>query len=340
MAKKPTKKKSSRSKAGAGLPGADARVVVFHGKDEYLRAVHTDRLVGLLREAHGEIDTVRFDGATDAPADILDECRSFDLMMRPKAVIVDEAEKVVKESSRALFERYAESPPESATLILRSGAWRPGNLDKAIRKVGAVVKCDPLGPAEAAQWAAGRCRKRHGAELEPEATRVLVERLGTDLGRIDSELGKLSTATGGEPITADRVRELVGRTREEEVWAIQSRLFGGPEEALAAVREAIGPWRQPPVMVMYACVDLLRKVHGAARLSAQGVPPGQIGKSLKLWGASQRAVMGAAGRVDPERAAAALRRVIGLDQGAKSGAIRPEVAPELAAMEFARLLGR
>jgi len=340
VAKKTTKKKSSRSTAGASLPDAGARVVVLHGKDEYLRAVHTERLVGLLREAHGEIDTIRFDGAGDSPADILDECRSFDLMMRPKAVIVDEAEKVVKDSSRALFERYAESPPESATLILRSGAWRPGNLDKAIKKVGAVVKCDPLGPGEAAQWAAGRCQKRHGATLEPDAARLLVERLGSDLGRIDSELGKLATASGGEPISADRVRELVGKTREEEVWAIQSRLFGGPEEALAAVREAIGPWRQPPVMVMYACVDLLRKVHGAARLSAQGVPAGQIGKSLKLWGASQRAVMGAAGRVDPERAAAALRRVIGLDQGSKSGAIRPEVAPELAAMEFARLLGR
>jgi len=336
-------RKTSSKKAGNPLPDADAKVVVFHGKDEYLRSIHTDRLVGLLRDAHGEIDVIRFDGASDQPADILDECRSFDLMMRPKAVVVDEAEKVVKESARALFERYAESPPESATLILRSGAWRPGNLDKAIKKVGAVVKCDPLGPAEAAQWARARSSKRHEFPLDARAAAALVDRLGCDLGRIDSELGKLAAAAaagGAEAIGVELVDELVGRTREEEVWAIQSRLLGGPEEALSAVRDALGAWRQPPVMVMYACVDLLRKVHGAAKLASQGTPPQQISKSLRLWGDSQRAVMGAARSIKPDDAAAALRRVIGLDKDAKSGAIRPEIAPELAAMEFARLLGR
>ncbi len=336
-------RKSSSKKAPAALPDASAKVVVFHGKDEYLRAIHTERLVGLLREAHGEIDTIRFDGASDLPADILDECRSFDLMMRPKVVVVDEAEKVVKEGSRALFERYAEAPPESATLVLRSGAWRAGNLDKLIKKVGAVVKCDPLGPGEAAQWAVARAKKRHGTGLEPRAAGALVERLGCDLGRIDSEVAKLAAAAaaeGSETISAELVSELVGRTREEEVWAIQSRLLAGPEEALGAVRDAIGVWRQPPVMVMYACVDLLRKIHGAARLGAQGVSPQQISKSLRLWGDSQRAVMGAARAVSPEAAAGALRRVIGLDRDAKSGVVRPEIAPELAAMEFVRLLAR
>lgn len=335
--------RKTTKKKGGGLPDASAKVVVFHGKDEYLRAIHTERLVGLLRAEHGEIDTVRFDGASDQPADILDECRSFDLMMRPKVVVVDDAEKVVKDTSRALFERYAEAPPESATLVLRSGAWRPGNLDKLIKKVGAVVKCDSLSPGEAAQWAVARAAKRHETTLDPRAATALIERLGCDLGRIDSELGKLAAAAaadGGASITAEHVGELVGRTREEEVWKIQSRLLAGPEEALGGVREALGAWRQPPVMVMYACVDLLRKVHGAARLTAQGTPPQQIGKSLKLWGDSQRAVMGAARTVKPDAAAAALRRVVGLDRDAKSGVIRPEVAPELAAMEFARLLGR
>ena len=337
-------RKTSAKKGSSALPDATARVVVLHGKDDYLRSLHTDRLVGLLRDAHGDLDTLRYDGNSDRPADILDECRSFDLMMRPKVVIVDDAEKVVKDSARALFERYAESPPESATLILRSGAWRPGNLDKLIKKVGAIVKCDTLSPGEAVQWAAGRAVKRHEATIEPAAAVALIERLGCNLGRIDSELAKLAAAAAadGDPvtITTKHVSDLVGRTREEEVWAIQSRLLAGPEEALGAVREALGPWRQPPVMVMYACVDLLRKVHGASKLAAQGEPPQQISKSLKLWGDSQRAVMGAARQIKPDAAAAALRRVIGLDRDAKSGTIRPEIAPELAAMEFARLLAR
>jgi DNA polymerase-3 subunit delta len=317
------------------------QLVVFKGKDDYLRSLHTEKLVEEIRQERGEVETVRFDGATADPADVLDECRSFDLMMRPKVVVVDEAEKLVKESARPLFERYAENPPESAVLVLRSGNWRAGKLDKLIKSVGSIIDCKPLDPPQAINWAAARARKRHEAAIEPAAAALLVERLGTDLGRIDSEVAKLAAAATADPnadsITVDHVRQLVGATREEEAWAIQARLLAGPEEALAAVREALGSWRQPPVMVMFACVDLGRKVHGASRLLAQGVPPQGVAKQLKLWGDSRDAVLAAGRRVDPERAARSLRRLVGLDRDAKSGVIRPEVAPELAAMEFASL---
>lgn len=320
-------------------------MVLLSGKEEYLRSLHTERLVARLRDALGEVDSIRFDGAAAQPADILDECRSFDLMMRPKVVIVDDAEKVIKESSRALFERYCENPPESATLVLRSGAWRPGKLDKLIAKVGTIVKCEALSLSDATAWAAGRADRKHDADLAPPAARLLIERLGADLGRIDSELGKLAAAAapkggGRASIGIEHVRELVGRTREEEAWAVQSRLLEGPEEALSAIRDALGPWRQPPVMVMFACVDLARKIHGASRLLAQGQNPRQVSKELKLWGASTQAVLGAARRVAAPRAAHTLRTLVGLDRDSKTGVVRPEVAAELAALEFARLLSR
>jgi len=322
----------------------DDRVVVFKGKDEYLRSLRTERLIERVREARGDAEAIRFDGASADPADVLDECRSLDLLLRPKVVVVDEAEKLVRESARPLFERYAENPPDSAVLVLRSGAWRPGKLDKLIAKVGSIIDCDHLTPSQAANWAAGRARKRHETTLEPAAAARLVERLGVDLGRLDSEVAKLAAAVAADPgatsITAEHVRELVGATREEEAWAIQARLLAGPEEALSAVREALEDWRQPPVMVMFACVDLARKVHGASRLLGQGVPPQGVAKQLKLWGDSRDGVLAVARRVDPDRAARALRRLIGLDRDSKSGAIRPEVAPELAALEFASLGGR
>jgi DNA polymerase III subunit delta len=332
-------KRSSKARAA----GPADRVVVFKGKDEYLRALHTEKLVEQIRDERGDAETIRFDGAAEEPASVLDECRSLDLMMRHKVVIVDDAEKLVRESARPLFERYAENPPESATLVLRSGAWRAGKLDKLVQKVGSIVSCDALRPDQAAAWAVQRAKKRHNAELDRDAAALLVDRLGTDLGRIDSETGKLAAAAeadGSSAITADHVRELVGRTREEEAWAVQSRLLAGPEEALAAVREALGPWRQPPVMVMFACVDLARKLHGASRLLAQGVPPQGVAKELKLWGASRDLVLSAARSVPPTAAARTLRTLIGLDRDAKSGVIGPELAPELAAIEFARLTAR
>src|SRR5690606_10038942 len=89
-------------------------------------------------------------------------------------------------------------------------------LDKLVEKVGAVVKCEPLEPAKAAGWAATRCKKRHGVDIEPRAARMLVDRLGSGLGRIDTEMAKLASEVGpGGTITVEVVEQTTGVSR----WA-------------------------------------------------------------------------------------------------------------------------
>ncbi|MFG0284850.1 MAG: DNA polymerase III subunit delta, partial [Phycisphaerales bacterium JB039] len=220
----------------ASMPfDASCRVLILHGKEAFLRSEYVRILRGMLEEARGEVQTLRFD-ATAQPADILDELRSPGLMPVHKLAIVDDADQVLKEGTRPIFERYAEHPSDLGTLVLRSETWRAGKLDKLVAKVGSVVKCEPLPPDKAAGWAASRCERRHGVKIEPRAARLLVDRLGAGLGRVDSEMAKLAAQIGpGATITVDLVEQQTGVTRqEEEFWGIQDRLLSGDAaEALA-----------------------------------------------------------------------------------------------------------
>ena len=119
---------------------------------------------------------------------MLDECRSFDLMQRQKLVVVENADKLVAGDNRPLIERYASAPADHSTLALKAGKWNRGNLDKLIEKVGVIVKCEPPSAADAAKWAYHRALKRHDADLDKDAAVALVERVGVDLGRIDTEI--------------------------------------------------------------------------------------------------------------------------------------------------------
>jgi DNA polymerase III delta subunit len=90
----------------------------------------------VLRERHGAVDEFNFDGATCSLADVLDELRSYGLMSQHKVVVVDNAEQFMQgDDRRRAMERYAESPMQDATLILRSGGWRPGTFDKLVAAV-------------------------------------------------------------------------------------------------------------------------------------------------------------------------------------------------------------
>lgn len=336
--KKKTTKKSDES-ARTSLD-ASARIVVLHGSEAHLRSLRTDELRAAIEAETGDVDVIRYDGARAEIADVLDECRNFGLMQARKLVIVDEADKFIAgETNRRLLERYAQAPADQTTLVLRAERWRKGKIDGLIERVGAVVRCDELTPAQAVQWVVRHSKQRADTPISEAAARALVERTGPDLGRLESEVSKLASAAGpGGRITPDLVDELVGRTREEEVWTIQARLVSGdPDQAVRAVREALGPSRQPEALVSFAMINLGQRLHSAASLFSQRMPAGQVVREARIFGAGRDAILDAARRVDPTRAADLLAEAVAVDVRLKTGAPNPARSFEILAVRFASL---
>lgn len=336
MAKKATTSTGGGPKKALGT---DCRVVLLVGADGFIAGEHTNALKEKLIAKHGEVDVLLFDGLNANLAEVLDECRSFGLMQQHKMVVVDNADQFVKEDNRPLVMRYAQEPSDGATLVLRAGKWHKGKLDEVIGEVGVIVACDGVVESQAVDWAIKRAEKRHAAKLDKGAAQQLVERVGADLGRIDSELGKLAVA-GEKPgvITAELVAEFVGRSREEEVWGIQSTLMtGDAAECVGHVRDLIQVSRQPTVMIIWAMTDLARKLHGAARGVRAGVNPFALAGMLKLWGPSKEIILGAAGRIDPAAAAELFDACVKADVNQKTGLGEPERSAEILAMKFAEV---
>ncbi|MEO1279018.1 MAG: hypothetical protein AAFV77_08685, partial [Planctomycetota bacterium] len=182
-------KRAPSKSAKNAPPDGSERVVIMKGPDAFLRQHYLERLAEALGKATGlEVNTIRFDGETAELADVLDECRSPGLLPVHKLVVVDNAAKFVRESTRPGLEKYADAPDDRATLVLRSETWRPGRLDKAVEKVGKVMSCDAVGPQQAAQWATGRAKGFHKVMLKADAAQLLVDSVGVDLARLDAEI--------------------------------------------------------------------------------------------------------------------------------------------------------
>jgi len=301
------------------------RIVVLHGKDSFLRVERTRQLVESLRTAHGSIDRFEFDGATATLATVLDELQTYGLMSTHKLVVLDAAEAfMASEDRRRAMERYAEHPMAEATLLMRAtGQWRPGNFDKLVEKIGAVIKCEPPSAADAATWCQRRAEKAHGASISAEVAGLLVEQIGSDLARLDTELEKLATAAGGAPgaeITRALVVEFTGLSREEQAWEIQSALLeGSPRRAIEKLDELLTVSRAPEVMIAWSVTDLLRKLHDAARLREQGENDGEIARALRLWGPQQAMVLRTARALGSARAAALLDTALNTEVRMRSG---------------------
>ncbi len=320
-------------------------LVVLHGKDAWLRAHLTDDLRTAAEREFGEIDVLRYDGATSSVAEVLDECRSLGLMQQHKLVVVDDADQFVKESSRPLMERYAAAVCPGATLVLRTERWHKGKLDKLIAEAGgAVVKCDGWDRPEAVRWITAQTPDRHGAKISRQTAEALFDRLRGEMSKIDAELAKLAAAVAspdGSPgeITSGTLDELGLTAASDDPWAIQGPLLTpSPESALRHLDDVLGDQpRDLAVVVSYAMVDLSRKLHAAARGAKAGAKPQLIAQKLRLWGPSRDAILDLAPRVDPDRALALFRECVEGDVAIKSGLGTPRRRLERQAIGFARV---
>lgn len=122
---------------------------------------------------------------------------------------------------------YLQKPVESTVLVFTCS----GSVDsrkkitKAVMATGGVVECSALNPADATMWTqdrAGQYQKKIGGD----AARILVEKVGTDLRSLDSELKKLSLyAEGAREITVTHVNQAVGGTAETEIFRLTEAII-------------------------------------------------------------------------------------------------------------------
>ncbi|MEK6703956.1 MAG: DNA polymerase III subunit delta [Planctomycetota bacterium] len=322
------------AKKQTGQPDASHRVVLLAGPNQFLAIEHTASLREKLVAAHGDVQTMQVDGKTARMADVLDECRSLGLMQQHKLVVVDNAEELVKEANRPLVERYAQGPCEGATLVLRATKWYKGKLDEMIAAVGLIVECGEVSEELAARWIPQRAAKRHNATIDDDAQRALLERVGPELGRLDSELGKLAAAAGTAPgegggqgaggsaarITLKLVDELVARSREESAWEWQGVLLSGSVRAsLERLRSLIDVSKEPPQVLWWACLELTRKLHAISLGLKAGENEFGLTKSLKMWGSSTGAIVAAGKRMGAAEARRAMAAAVDGDSRYKSG---------------------
>jgi len=313
-----------QSQNGAAKIDASTRILVLHGKEQMLKRLYLQQLRDAMEQTEGEVDSFTFDGRSAELAAVLDELRGYSLMQSYKLVIVDDADTFVKTNRQAL-ERYAQQPVDHATLVMRAAMWNKGNLDKEIAKVGAIIKCDPPKENDAVTWVKNRAKQTRGRSLNHDAAGLMVERLGTDLSLLDSELGKLALlGEAGAPIQRADVEAMVGRSSDEQAYAAQEALLsamqsGSSEQALRTVRELIELAGQPETLVMYFACDLFRKLTSGASLKQAGWGEKEIAKQLRLPFPIQRSFFNALKGVDQRTLRSLFDQALQFDSRSKSG---------------------
>ena len=147
--------------------------------------------------------------------DIISNAKRYPMMAERQVVIIKEAQDLSRTIENLIA--YVENPQPSTILVV---CYKYKSLDKrkklykAIDKTGLLFESKKLYENQVGDWIR-RVLSGKDYHIEPKATLMLVEFLGTDLSKINNELEKLMIILPkGSTITALSIEENIGISKD------------------------------------------------------------------------------------------------------------------------------
>lgn len=181
----------------------------------------------LSEEEKGFNQTVLY-GRDVSVEDIVSSAKRYPMMAERQVVIVKEAQELSKTIDK--LEHYAENPTPSTVLVF---CYKYKTLDKRkkitklVEKNGLVFESAKLKDYQIAPWIE-RVLKGKGYGIEPKASAMLAEFLGTDLSKISNELDKLQIILPkGATITTKHIEDNIGFSKDFNVFELRKAIGEG-----------------------------------------------------------------------------------------------------------------
>src|SRR5579884_4068397 len=166
------------------------------------------RAVRRLRERFGDDSTEHLNARDATAADVVAACNAMGLFGGGdgRLVVVDEVERWKAPEVKELAAYLASPSPETVLALVATELKSDAALAKAVAKAGQVLAYD-VPKKRLPEWV-GEQFARHGAKVDADACRALVAIVGDDLDELTTEVDKLATWAGGEPITVRDVEQM------------------------------------------------------------------------------------------------------------------------------------
>ena len=191
----------------------------------------------LLSEEEKGFNQVVLYGKDVAIDDIVSNAKRYPMMAERQVVIVKEAQHLSRTIEN--LESYALNPQPTTVLVI---CYKYKTIDKrkklfkTLSKTGEVYESKKLYENQVADWIR-RVLSGKGYTIQPKATQMLVEFLGTDLGKISNELEKLELVMqkGGE-ITPELIEINIGISKDYNNFELKKAI--GEKDILKATKIA------------------------------------------------------------------------------------------------------
>ncbi len=169
--------------------GAFKKCYLIYGEEAYLRNQNREKLVkGLLGDGMS-MNFTRYEGDSINPGEVIDMAETMPFLSDKRVILVENSG-FFKNGCPELSE-YLKAPSETTYFIFaEKEVDKRKDIYKTVSKSGFEICCDEMDEDNLSKWIFSKIRNE-GKNISPRAIRFFLERVGTDMSNINTEIEKL-----------------------------------------------------------------------------------------------------------------------------------------------------
>ncbi len=215
--------------------GAFKPVYWLEGEEDYF----IDKVVDyaehhILNESEASFNLTVFYGKDANWPDVINACRRYPMFAERQVVLLKEAQQM-RDAEK--LESYVENPLASTVFVV---SYKEKKLDarkkfaKLIKEKGVLLTTKKMYENQLPEWTQELLQSK-GLTISQKGLLLLVDHIGNDLTRIESEIDKISVNLGKRTnITEDDIEKYIGVSKDFNVFELQAALAA--KDLAASVR--------------------------------------------------------------------------------------------------------
>jgi len=299
------------------------------------------RALRRLRDRIGDDATELLTAHETSGDDAVAACNSLGLLGGGgRLVIVEDVDRWKAADTKSIAAYLASPAPDTVLALVASELKKDSALAKACAKVGDLLVYD-VPKRRMADWVAKQFGER-GVSVDAEAARLLIEVVGEDPEELASEVDKIATWSGGEPVGTREIELLAAGCAEVPGYELTDawgrRDLPGALGACQTLLERSGdPVSRTVPMLIGLLVAHVGRVRDCQVFAAEGLTAREAASRLKRHPFYVEKLYAQARNYGPDELRDAVVRLAELDHAVKGGSrLTVDLELERALVEITR----
>lgn len=308
-------------------------IYLLYGDEAYLRESYRRALVNALTVPSDTLNYARFSGDAVTAQEVVSLAATLPFMAEKRVVVVKDSG-FFKNSCDELSE-YLKAPSHDTVLIFDESAVDRRNKNyKEAAAAGGAIEAKPPTEAELKRWIAAFLAKS-GKKIRESTVELMIQRIGTDMSTLDSELKKLISYSGNtEVITDDHVRAVCVKNPSNTVFQmIDAMASKRKNEAVGIYYEMLSE-KENPYGILSLIERHFRILLMVTELNEKKEPPQSIASKAGIPPFTVSKYLNQARKYSKTKIIAVLNDCASSDAASKMGKIADSLAVELIIIKY------